>query len=69
MNPAELAQYLDVLRKAGVMSAKLVLDGRAEVAVTFEPGSTPMPEGDDLTPGGWKGPARLDADFDDGRVP
>ena len=51
------------------MSAKVVLDGRAEFAVVFGPDGA-LPPGDELSPGGWKGPAHLDADFDtEARLP
>ena len=62
LTPELLAQYLDVMRKAGLMTAHLKTP-QGEVAVTFGPDSAPLP-GDSPTPGGWKGPDRLDADFD-----
>ena len=57
MSPTELAEYIDVLKKAGVASARVIL-GANEINVIFGP--DPLPEGSDITPGGWKGPERLD---------
>lgn len=60
MDPAGLAELLDVLKAKGVASATLHGDGTT-LAVTFEPSfQDPMP-GDAPTPGGWKSLPRLDA--------
>lgn len=37
MTPTDLAAYLDVMKKAGVMSAKITISTWAEIAVTFAP--------------------------------
>ncbi len=58
MTPQELDAYLVVLRKHGVMQACI-----GTVSVVFGPDSAPLPAGEDLTPGSWKGPVHLDADF------
>jgi hypothetical protein len=72
MTPELLAQYLDTLRARGAQSAHLKLPVafgdtimQAELAIVFEPNTAPLPLGDEMTPGGWKGPEHLD----EGMVP
>lgn len=67
MTPTMLATYLKVLRDGGAASAELVLGpsaqgGDAIVRIVFAPDAMPVPQGDELTPGGWKGPTGLDRD-------
>jgi hypothetical protein len=52
MSPEVLKHYLDVLRGANVMSARLVLNGDAELSVTMGP-DYPH-ETAEPAPGGWK---------------
>lgn len=62
MTPTLLAEYMDVLRSRGAVSAELVLP-EATLRVVFAPSvDDALPPGDGLTPGGWKGPAHLDRD-------
>lgn len=66
MTATELSEILGVLRSHGVASAEVSPEGL--VRVVFLPDAGPPPPGDDLTPGGWKGPTRLDSDpMDDER--
>lgn len=53
MSPEILKHYLDVLRGANVMSARLVLDGDCEMAFTMGP-DFPAGPSQDPSPGGWK---------------
>lgn len=52
MTPAELKDYLSAMREAHVMSARLVLGGGVELAVTFGLDMPTIPG--DAVPGGWK---------------
>jgi anthranilate phosphoribosyltransferase len=61
MTPTELAAILDTLRAKGVASAEVPL-AAGPLRVLFAPEAPPP--GDDVTPGGWKGPAKLDAEWD-----
>lgn len=58
MTPANLTEYLRILKAAHVASARVVFDG-TEINVVFAPDMDELP-GDAPEPGGWKGPARLD---------
>lgn len=61
MSPADLDQLLAVLRKHCIMSADVPL-ASGTLRVVFGPEAMPpLPDGDPVTPGGWKGPDRLDA--------
>jgi hypothetical protein len=65
----ELDAALAILRKHGVASAEVPCsdDGVVVLRVVFAPDAPgPTPTGDELTPGGWKSPQRLDADPLDG---
>jgi hypothetical protein len=66
MTAPELDQYLAVLKAHGVASAHLKLPN-GEAAVVFGP--DPLPAGTETTPGGWKGPDRLDVLAPDSEVP
>lgn len=59
LDPAQLDELLVVLKARGVESAKVTA---TEVWVRFGPSypEEPLP-GETPTPGGWKGPERLDA--------
>lgn len=57
MTPAELTEYLDVLRSRKVLSAEVQMD-HAIIRVVFGLDDT-MP-GEAPQPGAWKGPERLD---------
>jgi hypothetical protein len=61
MTPSELGAYLDVLRGRKAVSAH-VKTPNGEFAVTFAPDMEPASGATELTPGGWKGPERLDRD-------
>ena len=64
-----LDEVLATLRKHGVASAEVPSEHGC-LRVVFEPGASPLPKGDEVTPGGWKGPDRLDSDpFGDRSVP
>lgn len=63
LKPDILDQILAVLRKHGVASAEVPypLNGGYEpLRIVFGPEAPPT--GQELTPGGWKSPERLDAD-------
>lgn len=71
LTPEQLAAYLDVMRKAGLVAAHLEIpwmfaEGELpmllKMNVTFGPDAAPLP-GEKPTPGGWKGPEHLDAEF------
>lgn len=57
MTPETVDRYLEVLKRHGVASARLIVDG-GEVSVMFD--VSPVPVGDPPQPGGWKSPIRLD---------
>lgn len=66
MTASNLDSILAVLRKHGVASAEVPVDD-GTIRVVFNPDG-PLPVGDEVTPGGWKGPSRLDQDpLDDER--
>lgn len=72
MAPDELDLILDTLRKHGVVSAEVPYAGTGgatgALRVVFAPEVGPNPPGDEVTPGGWKSPAKLDRDpLDDER--
>lgn len=60
MNANELDLILATLRKHGAASAEVPTTAGA-LRVVFGPDGA-LPAGDELTPGGWKGPSRLDQD-------
>lgn len=69
MHPAELDTLLATLRKHGVASAEVPTTGGL-LRLAFEPSiGGPLPEGDPVTPGGWKSPERLDAPDQFSEVP
>ena len=69
MNSNELEALLAMLRKYGVQSAEVPLTAGCVLRVVFEPDMPgPLP-GDQPTPGGWKGPDRLDAPLQFDAVP
>jgi hypothetical protein len=55
VSPEELKQYLAAMNEAHVMSAKLVLPGGVELAVTFGLSFEPTQPNVPVAPGGWKG--------------
>lgn len=62
MTETELDTILSTLRKHGVVSAEVPTKD-AFLRVVFGPETgAPLPVGDDLSPGGWKSPDRLDRD-------
>lgn len=66
----DLEAVLATLRKYGVASAEVPGDSGAVLRVVFAPEAGPMPPGDEVTPGGWKSPQRLDQDpLDEERIP
>lgn len=71
MTAQDLDAILTTLRAHGVASAEVPLNAyTAPLRVVFEPSAAPPPPGDEVTPGGWKGPSQLDRDpMDDERVP
>lgn len=69
MDPKELDKTLEVLRKHGVASAEVPGWAHGQsLRVVFEPTMAPLPPGDEVTRGGWKGPPKLD-DLTEGEVP
>ncbi len=64
LTPQDLDATLAVLRKHGVASAEVPLNAyAAPLRVVFSPDAPEAaPTGDELTPGGWKSPQRLDQD-------
>jgi hypothetical protein len=62
MQPNDLDTLLGILRQHGVASAEVPTADGCTLRVVFEPrlGDGPLP-GTPPTPGGWKGPDRLDA--------
>lgn len=67
MQSTDLDAILATLRKHGVASAE-VPGVNGALRVVFEPSMAPLPPGDEITPGGWKGPPKLD-DLTEGEVP
>jgi hypothetical protein len=68
LSPTLLDELLHVLHVRGVASAEVPTE-HGPLRVVFAP-ETPseLPAGDEVTPGGWKSPTRLDADpLDDER--
>jgi hypothetical protein len=62
MTVTDLDATLAALRKHGVVSAEVPTPS-GPLRLVFAPSvGDVMPPGDELTPGGWKGPARLDLD-------
>lgn len=68
MTPESLAEYLRVCRDARLLAVVLKMGGD-EVHATFEPDPGPRPDSVDVTPGGWKGPAMLDAGYEEPEQP
>lgn len=67
MNPTDLDLTLAVLRKHGAVSAEVPTTA-GPLRVVFTPDTGPLPVGEELTSGGWKGPSHLDRDpMDDER--
>lgn len=71
LTPQLLQQFLDAMKAAGVMRGNVAIpwalgdDGSIHMvtmAVEFTPTLPPLP-GEAPTPGGWKGPEHLDAEF------
>lgn len=58
MSPSQLSEYLQVLRDHKVMSGRVCMD-HIEINVVFAPDELEMP-GEAPSPGGWKGPEKLD---------
>lgn len=68
MTPTELRAFVDALKDAGLMScaAKVpVAGGVLELALVFGPAPMVPEMSAPVTAGGWKGPERLDAHFED----
>lgn len=64
----DLEAVLATLVKYGVVSAEVPGQNGGVLRVVFAPNLAPPPPGDETTPGGWKGPTRLDSDpLDDER--
>ena len=68
MTAETLDCLLTVLRKHGIASAEIPVVNGSPLRVVFGPEASPLPVGDETTPGGWKSSQRLDADpLDDER--
>jgi hypothetical protein len=68
MSPAQLREYVDELKTAGLMSCQVRVptpEGQLELALVFGPDPVDGGPLSAPTPGGWKGPERLDANFED----